>query len=513
VALFIQRAMRVKPELVINDEQTVVIADICRRVDGLPLAIELAAARVTHLPLVGLLDRLQHRLQVLTGGSRDLPPRQQRMRDTISWSHDLLGPQERALFRRLSVFVGSWSLRAAEEICGLDECADEFLDSLRLLVDSSLVVATVDNASEPRYRMLDTIHEYAAEQLADSNEYAEMRQRHGKYYVDLAEQAEPALQDRAHQVWYPLLEREHDNIRVSLGWLLKKGEVESALRLAGAVWRYWQRHGDIREGRYWLEEGLAKGDHISWPVLAKALWAASWLAYYQGDFARTRSLSYRHLAAARAADDALSTRNALTGLGMVALAEERYEEAAARLQEALDVCRPLGPIWHRATSFLNLGNAIMLTGDLSRAAALFEEALSLYQERGDEVFTARAQQHLGYVSLLQGDYERARALFTESLQALFSLGEKPGVADGLEAVAALRAVLGEVQKAGQLVEAAAALREVIGVAPLTYLRPLWYPFLVKAEEESSATLWRIAQKQGREMSLREAVALAVSWDP
>jgi predicted ATPase/DNA-binding XRE family transcriptional regulator len=510
-ALFVQRAMLVRPDLTVDDEKAAVIADICRRLDGLPLAIELAAARVSHLPLVALRDRLQHRLQLLTGGTRDLPPRQQQMRDTIAWSYDLLAHPDQALLRRLSAFAGSWSLAAAEEVCssGEREPADAILDGLRALVESSLIIPADDILEEPRYRMLDTIREYAAEQLVTSGELDMIQRRHSAYYVCLAEQAEPALQDRDQRVWYPRLEQEHDNFHAALDWLLQVGDAEQALRLSGALWRFWQRHSDIHEGRRWLEEGLARGQHVPEPVRAKALWGASWLAYYQGDYARSRALSAEHLALAQDRGDALSTRNALTGLGMVALAAGQHAEAVLLLQEALDVCLPLGNIWHRATSFLNLGNATMLAGDLTRAAALFEEALALYQERGDEVFAARVRQHLGYVALLEGDYRQAEMLFAQSLRVLSNLEEQPGIADGLEAAAAVRAARGQARQAWRLVEAAAILRECIGVASLPYLRAIWQPFVTRAEELLSEHAWTAAREEGRALSLRDAVASAI----
>jgi predicted ATPase/DNA-binding XRE family transcriptional regulator len=506
VALFVQRATMVRPGFALDNENAAVAADICRRLDGLPLAIELAAARLSHLPLVALRDRLQHRLQMLTGGTRDLPTRQQRMRDTIAWSYDLLTPPAQALLRRLSVFAGSWSLAAAEALCVQVDAVEDVLDGLRTLVDGSLIVSMDNVPDEPRYRMLDTIQEYAGEELARTGELEEIRRRHSRYYVQLAEQAEPALQDRDQERWYQLLERDHDNLRAALDWLLGRGDTERALRLAGAVWRFWQRHGDIREGRRWLDHGLAQRERVPDEVRAKALWGASWLAYHEGDYARSRALSIEHLALARKWGDALSTRNALTGLGMVALAKGEYVEARLALQQALDACKPLGNIWHRATSYLNLGSATMLSGDLEGAAALFEEALALYRERGDEVFTARALQHLGYVALLQGDHARAQVLFETSLHALSDLGEKSGIADGLEAVAAIRAATGRVGEVPQLIEAANVLREDIGVPPFPFLRSVWEPYTAGAEELLGEGVWAAARARGRAASLQEVIA-------
>jgi predicted ATPase/transcriptional regulator with XRE-family HTH domain len=515
VALFVRRAMLVKPEIALDDEKVAMVADICHRLDGLPLAIELAAAHVSHLPVATLHDRLQHRLQLLTGGTRDLPARQQRMRDTIAWSYDLLALPDQVLLRRLAIFAGRWSLEAAEEVCIVSERepAHNVLDGMRTLAEGSLIIPTDDTAEEPYYRMLDTIREYAAEQLAAAGELEVLRRRHSQYYVQLAERAELALQDRDQRIWYPRLEWEHDNLRAALDWLLHTDEAELALRIAGAVWRFWQRHGDIREGRRWLEACLAaaeaEGRHAPGPVRAKALWGASWLAYYQGDYARSRALSVEHLALSQEHGDALGMRNALTGLGMAALAEGRHAEAVGVLQEALDVCEPLGNVWHRATSFLNLGSGAMLAGDLTRAAALFEQALALYRERGDEVFAARTRQHLGFVALLRGEYAHAARLVAQSLVAFTDLGEQPGIADGLEAAAAVRAATGRARQAGQLIEAATALRERLGVAPLPYLRPIWQPYVTWAAELLGETAWAAAREEGRALTLWEAVARAV----
>ena len=512
VALFLRHVRAANPNIALDGSHTSDIVDICRRLDGLPLAIELAAARVAYLPLPTLRDRLRQSLHILTGGARDLPARQQRMRDTIAWSYDLLAEARQALLRRLSVFAGSWRLDAAEEICGADTPAESVLDGLRALAESSLIFPTDRATDEPRYRMLDTIQEFAAEQLTGSDEAETIRRRHALYYMRLAEQAEGALQDRSQAVWYPRLEREHDNIRAALGWLLGQGQHEAklALRLAGALWRFWHRHGDIREGRQWLEVSLARAEDAPPRIRAKALWGASWLAYHLGDYQRGSALSAEHLAIARAMDDPLSVRNALTGVGIAALAEGKYDDGLRALEEALDACAPLGNIWHRATSSLNLGAATLVTGDLARASQLFDDAATLYRERGDAVFTARAVQHLGYVALLRGDYAGAGARFTETLESLFTLGELTGVADGLEAVAAAQAATGYVQQAGMLIGAASALRQRIGIAALPHIRAVWQPSVSGAEQTLGPEGWAAACADGAALTLEAAVAHTAS---
>jgi predicted ATPase/transcriptional regulator with XRE-family HTH domain len=504
-ALFVERAQRVRPDLRLDDDSAAIVTDVCRQLDGLPLAIELAAARVTHLPLAAIGDRLRRRLDLLSGGRRDLPIRQQRMRDAIAWSDDLLEPSARALLRQLSVFAGSWSLEAAEAVV---DPAHEVLDGLRVLVESSLVIA-IDAEGEPRYRMLDTIHDYATEQLAASGERAALQERHAAYFVRLAELAEPELQDRNQEMWRRRLEQDHDNLRAALAWLLISERVEDALRLAGAIWRFWQLRGDVREGRHWLEEGLSRAALVAAPVRAKALWGAGWLAHYQGDYRRTITLSEEHLALARAADDALGIRNALTGLGMAAVAEGRSSEAVRLLQDALEACLPLGESWHRATSLLNLGIATLLAGDLVQAASLFDDALTRYQQRGDAVFAARTGQHLGYVMLRQGDAAAAERRFAVSLRAFVDLDEKPGIVDGLEAIAAVRAELGATWEAGQLLGAAETLRQALGLTAHGYLRPLWEPAISGAEARLGADAWEAATRMGRAWSLEMAVERAV----
>jgi predicted ATPase/DNA-binding XRE family transcriptional regulator len=515
VALFIRRARQFKPDLAIGPAEATIIAEICRRVDGLPLAIELAAARITHLPLPAIRDRLERGLRILTGGARDLPARQQRMWDTIAWSYDLLSPADQELFRQLSCFEGGWSVEAAEMVCAPEDArasADSVLDGLRSLVEKSLVVpAPTESAmEEPRYRMLDTIREYAASHLADTGMETMVRRRHAAYYARLAEEAEPALQDRAQGTWLARLECERENVRAALRWLLGSGEAESALRLASAAWRFWHQRGDLEEGRRWLEEGLARGAHAQAPVRAKAYWGASWLAYHQGDYARASLHSRAHLAAAQETGDPLDMRDALTGLGMVALAEGRYTDALAPLQEGLDLCIPLGKTWRLATSYLILGFAVMHAGEHARAATLFEQALALYRERGDGVFTARTLGYLGYAALLRGDLARAATLFTQSLGAFRALEDKIGIAEGLEGRAAVLSAIGDARQAARVAGVAAALREALGSRPLPSDRAIWQPYLTTASGQLGSAAWEVVYQEGRGYPLDQAIAAVLN---
>jgi predicted ATPase len=514
IALFVRRVRLTRPDLEIGEEEIRTIAEICCRLDGLPLAIELAAARLKHLPLPTLRHRLEHRLQVLTGGPGDLPARQQRMRDTIAWSYNLLNPGEQDLFRQLSVFIGSWSLEAAEAVCvcGVEEC--DTLGGLAALVDKSLVMLKGIVLDEPRYGMLDTIREYALEQLVASGSQQRLLRRHAEYYVQFAEQVEPTLLGGNQSVVYAQLEGEHDNIREALKWLLENGETELALRLAGAIWQFWQERGNIGEGRSWLERGLAGGPRLEGaseeptPVRAKALWGASWLAFHQGDYSRSTALSTEYLSLARKNSDLLGVRNALTGLGMVALARGSYPEAIELLEESLEICRQLGTSWHLATSFLNLGLATMQTGDHIRTQSLLEDALKLYRDLGNATFVARTVGYLGYAALLRGESALAEGLFAESLAAFLKLEEKRGVAEGLDGLAVVSASNKRTAKASRLAGAAEAIRQQLGIHPLPTDRSIREYYLQMAREGLGESAWKAAWEEGKAMSLEEAIEYA-----
>jgi non-specific serine/threonine protein kinase len=466
------------------------------------------AEHVDHVPVLGHPAALKA-VDVDAGRPRDAPARQRRMRDTIAWSYDQLMAEDRVLFRRLSVCAGSWSLDGAESVCAGAASPGAVLDGLRSLVDNSLVVPLDTTDGEPRYRMLDTICEYGAEQLAGDLDHDEVGRRHAEHHLRLAEAAKPALQGSEQGAWLRRLEREHANPRAALAWLLGAGEVERALLLAGAVWRYWQRRGDLREGLRWLAEGLERAGRAPAAVMGKALWGAIWLAYQQGDHRRARALSTSLLGLARECGDAMGTRNALTGLGIVAMAEGRFAEALPPLREALDICRPLGETWQLATSCLNLGVASQHVGEYERARELIEEARALHRERGGRVFAAQATQYLGYVALRRGDGARAAGLVEEGLRALQAEGEQLWIADALETVAGVRAATGRPREAARLCAAAERLREDAGAAPLAFVRALWEPHVAEAAGRLGEAEWRAAWDEGKAMTAQQAVAAAL----
>jgi predicted ATPase/DNA-binding XRE family transcriptional regulator len=504
VALFVHRTRLVKPDFRNDSDSLRIIAELCRRLDGLPLAIELAAARIKHLPLSELRDQSVHRLEILTGGPRDVPERQQRMSDTIAWSYELLNPTEQRIFRQLSVFVGSWSLQAAQFMCSTDMKQANLLDALRVLVDNSLV-----NLSEARYRMLDTIREFAQEQLALSGEVKAIHRRHADYYLHFAQQAAPALEGGQLSEWHRRLELEEENLRAALHWLMENDETELVLRLAGSIWRYWQRQGNLGEGRRWLEEGLAKGKDVSKEVRANALWGAIWLTYHQGDYVRANEESAEYLPLARELNDPLNLRNALTGLGVTAVALGRYDEGVAYLRESLEICRGVGKNWHLGTSLLNLGRTLMHLGDPQEAVLLLEEALTIYRELGNKAFVARTEGYLGYAALLRRDYELAHNYFQHSLREFSDLHETMGIAEGLEGLAAVFAVTDHPDQTVRLAAAARVIRETIAAQALPLDEATFQAYIQQARNAMGPEAWQIAWEQGGTMTTEEAVALAL----
>jgi len=363
VALFIQRAQAVNPEFQVTNANAPAIAEICARIDGLPLAIELAASRIKVLPPLALLARLGQRLTVLTSAARDVPARQQTLHNTIQWSYDLLSAQEQRLFRHLSVFVGGCTLQAAEAICRVGNDQEmELLDGVASLVDKSLVRQTEQEGEEPRLLMLETIREFGVECLAKSGALEQTRNAHAAYYLQLAEKAELHLRSAQQAVWLARLELEHDNLRAALRWLLDHKEREIALRLGGALAYFWAIRGYWSEGSSELSQALAASEGVAAGVRAKALNGAGFLMDLQGD----------------------------------------HEQAMALCEESLALFRELGDTQGTALSLLWLGEITFWTGRLLRSRAQLEEALTLFRELDDPWGIAFSLERLASVALEQG---------------------------------------------------------------------------------------------------------------
>ena len=503
-ALFLERAQAVKPDLVLDEETADVVAAICQRLNGLPLAIELAAARAKHLPLPSLLDQLENKLNVLTGGPRDLPRRQQTMRDTVGWSYDLLDDGERTLFRELSVFAAGCTLDAARAVCS---AASDALDLISALVDKSLVHLEPEDA-RARFRMLDVIREFAGEKLRERND-VDVRERHAAYFLRLASQAEPQFGGSDQEIWFRKLAADQENFRVALQWSIDRHDAETTLLLAGALWQFWRSHGDLAEGRDWMRAGLVlEGSSV--PVRAKALWGAAWLAYHHGDYEDTETLGEHLFTLSQGTTDPIIKRNALTIRGIVAMAHGRVQDACALFEEGVQLLRPLGQNWLLATSLLNLGTASVHARDGARARSLLEEAGSVYDRLGDRHFSGRASMQRGFAWMVDGDIGRAASLISEALRTFAELEDAWGTAECLEAMAAVRAAEGSAERAARTGGAAEVLRATITVLPLAWDRVWTESYLEGARESVGTEVWQSAWDAGRAMSLEDALEDALA---
>jgi predicted ATPase/class 3 adenylate cyclase/Tfp pilus assembly protein PilF len=427
VRLFVDRAQAIMPGFALDANNADAVAEIVRRLDGLPLAIELAAARVRLFAPEAMLKRLETRLPLLTGGPRDLPERQRALRATIAWSYDLLTPGEQALFRRLAVFAGGMTLDAVAYV-GRPEGTIDALDGLERLVEHSLIQTTGDGESEPRFRMLETIREYGLERLAESGEVIDTRSRHLGFFLDLAEQATLELTGPGQGAWLARLEAEHDNLRAALSSAATLSEDAPALRLAAALAPFWEARGHYSEGRDWLERTLARGASEPKSARAAVLTGAGSIARMQGDTTRATELLEAALALADALGDRAGAGRIHVLLGHVADRRGDLSGAAERFEAALAVAREIGDRALTASALGNLGIVADLSGDSARATAAYEEALAIFRELGDRRREAAALDNLGVVARGQGQLAKATRRYEEAMAVRRELGDAWGIA-------------------------------------------------------------------------------------
>jgi non-specific serine/threonine protein kinase len=463
VRLFVARAQSVQPTFELTPANLDDVAAICARLDGLPLAIEMAAARIGLLPPKALRKRLTSRLNVLTGGLRDLPPRQRTLRATIDWSYELLSEAERRLFRGLSVFAAEWSLDASEVVCG-DETDDApfVLDLLEGLVDGSLVRLVETEDGEPRYAMLETMREFAAERAREAGGTDDLSCRHAGYYLDLAETAEDHLVSAEQTEWLNRLEREHDNLRAALGWAVQSEATETGLRLAGALWRFWWQRGYLSEGIAWFDQLLQQPQAVSTLVRARALNGAGNLNWTRGDLEKAWRLHTECLALRRELGDDAEIAKSLNNLGLVATYLERESDAVAYFEESLEMHRRIGHQRPIAGVLVNLGELVMQQGDLTRADDLIQESLRLYREFGDPRGTADSLHNLGGLSCDLQQFDRARAYLAESVALYAEVGDQHGIASCLQDYAAVLLADGEIERTAWLLGCATHIRATLG---------------------------------------------------
>lgn len=520
VTLFVDRAQSAQPAFVLTAENAAAVANICARLDGLPLAIELVAARVNQLSPQMLVAQLAHKhapLRILGGGARDLPLRHRTLRNAIGWSYDLLHAQEQTLFARMSVFVGGCTQEAAQVICSGAIPNDPYIaDGLASLVDKSLLRRheSVDGAL--RFTMLETIREYALEKLTASGEGEAISKQHAAYFVAQAEAAEGHLTGPQQTEWLRRLEREYDNMRAALQWALEHGEALLAARLGGALRHFWVMHGHLAEGRRWLERAhsalVAQSAASPASVLVKLLNSEGCLAYYQGDYSAARAFFERGLALARAQDDKWGMAFALDGLGVLATNFGDYEQAVAWAQSSLELSRAIGAKWLCAVTLINLGELARLQGDYRQATRHYEESLALLRQVGDKSFIAIVFHDLGQVMQEQGEYERAQALHQEGLGLGAELGNPRGIATGLEKLAGAAAARGQPVPAARLLGAADALRQTVR-APMEALDRTAYEHCVAAvRAQLDDVTFDAAWGEGRAMQTEQAIAFALAME-
>ena len=508
VALFVARAREVRADFAMDAASGAAVAEICARLDGLPLAIELAAAWIKVLPPPALLRRLIPRLGLLVGGARDLPERQRTLRATLNWSYGLLQADEQALFARLSVFRGGGTLEAIEAICGAEETLN-VPTGVGVLVDHSLLRQT-EMDDEGRLGMLETIQEYAAEQLEARGEGEVLRQAHARYYRELAEVATPRLDGPEQAAWLTRLGGEIDNLRAALGWLLDRGEVEQGLHLAGTLVGFWHARCHFSEGRRWLDAGLAQKGSVAVGVRMTALQAAARLAMVQGDQDRTMAVMEELLPLARAHGDPHQTGQALTILGMTAVQRGDQVEAARYLEESLSIERTQGSRFDLAQALYNLGLAKSEAGSYTEASTLIEEAHGMFDELGHTFWRMNAVGTLGYICLLQEDHGRAGALLPRYLVLAHGLRDKANSAAGLEGLAVLAGTDGRGQHAAHLFAAAQRLREEIGSRLMSLRNRIMIEHAVSVTRaQLGEDVWGTAWDAGQAMTTDQAINTAL----
>jgi predicted ATPase/DNA-binding SARP family transcriptional activator len=550
--LFVERATAVNPQFELTDANASVVAHICCQLDGIPLALELAAARTRALPVEEMAQRLEERFRLLIGGNRAAPARQQTLRATPDWSYNLLSTPERLLLNRLAVFAGGWTLAAAEAVCNDEQLPTaDILDALTHLIDQSLVVL---DRGVARYRMLETIRQYAREKLQSSGESAQWNQRHFDFFLALAEEAERQRLVTDRTAWQAQLNAEHDNLRTAVRWVSERGDTERQLRLLVAPIEFWRGRGDFSEGRTQLEQvivaSVASDRLRHTPSYAKALggaglfaWMQSdftaaaahleasislwrelddrwelayplvvlgWVKYQTGNYAAGNSLVEESVACSRATHHQRVLGLALTYLGAAAFDRSDYLTANQHFTEALPVLRASGDKWDLAAALTWMGHGLCAQGNYQQATMLGEEALELYQAVGEKWGSAWVLQNLGCAACAQQDYARATQRFTASLTAWQELETPLGIIQVLAGLSGVKRAQGQLISAARLCGAVKAQLQVIGAAQFPLDRIEYERNVAALRAQLDPMILAAAWEAGRALNLEQAIALAIS---
>jgi predicted ATPase/class 3 adenylate cyclase len=514
VRLFTERALAVQPGFRLTEENAPAVAEIIARLDGLPLAIELAATRTKVLTPQAMLPRLQQRLSILTAGARTLPDRQRTLRDAIAWSYDLLDAAERRLFARLSVFAGGWTLESAEVVCNPADLGLDMLDGLTSLVDKSLVRRTEPADAQPRFAMLETIREFGREQLRTRGDFDGILRRHGDHFLDLAVEAEPHLTAADQGEWLNRCDRDHANIRAALQWAIEAGEVDRAQEAAGALWRFWQQRGHLAEGRRWLEALLAPSlPQGRTAARAKALTGAGGIAWWQEDMAAAQVFYEEALAIERELGDPAGIAEALYNQGFILGARDDFDAAVRLFEESLELFRRAGDETGMARAEWMIVIRDLIAGDLNGTVARAEEAVATWRRVGDRFHLGDGLVWLAVLYARAGRRADARWAILQALELVREIDSPMGMVSVILGLAYVARWEERHEDAMRLVGAAESLRERVGGgAPINFLAGFMGDPEAEARGHLSQEAAQRAIKEGRTMSVDAALALAVGED-
>jgi predicted ATPase len=509
IALFIERAKAAKSSFELTEENAHILAEICRKLDGLPLAIELAAVRVKILSPQAILIRLTNRLKLLTGGARDLPERQKTIRAAIAWSYDLLKEEEKNLLNRLAIFAGSFTLEGAETIVAVKgDLKVDVLDAVASLVDKSLLTQREQAEGEPRFRMLEIVREFALEKLAESGESSEIKRLHAAFYADLSEKAEPELRSAKATEWFDKLEREHDNLRCALEWTLDN-QPESALRIVAAIFSFWVRRGYLSEGRKWTKQALEKtSEDKDLKLRANAFRGSGILSWMQGDLEAASPYFEESLRLSRALGNKQMISDTLIGLGNVKNQQGDLLSARNLLEESLLISREINDKSQISISLNNLGEIARMKGDYETARKYYEEAYAIAKRESFNLPLPTFAENLAGTALLMGDYQSARTFALETLKYSMEVGDKICVGGALDKFASLAVKAGEMEKAARLFGAAQSVFDAIDYHQAEVDQILNDRYINEARASIGDEAFDTAYAEGKAMQMEKAIVLA-----
>ncbi len=507
-SLFVERARAVDRDFVVTSESAEAIASICARLDGLPLAIELAAARVRILPPPALAERLDHRLTLLTSGALDLPERQQTLRGTIDWSYRLLAEGQRRLFDRLAVFPGGCTLAAAKTVCDPDSALGiDVLDGISSLVENSLLRQEHEREGEPRFSMLETVREFAQARLDESDEDAAVRRRHADYFLTVAERAGRELRGPQASSWLDRIGADHENLRAALGWAGETGNVELQLRMGAALWIYWLARGHLTEGRRWLAVALESGHAQPPGARADALVASAALMLNQGEREATRAAAEESLALYEELGNSAGIARSLTLLGHVADNAGNSDRGRELHELSVVAARQGGDRWDLAVALNNLGERLLNIGDPAAAIDIWQEALPVSRELGNAGVTGRILDGLGFAAIAEGRRDAAESWLREALEVFVDIEDRLCIGGVLMGMSAVAAVSADAPRAARLLGAADALHDEVEdeLMPDEFRTRLLERTLAAIRAALGETAAADALAEGRAMSLEQAV--------